>query len=597
MQSLLQGFFDEVPWLKPVLAWCLAALLVFLLLTGPAYLLFPFVRRLREELRAYREGLRNRHSEARATREASCQKLAEDCQKLHSLRQLTIRNSLLQEMLKPLLRSFKRLDRTLSRLVRRFGGIGKALPRLEGLLKEPSVPAFADLPSAENLLEEVRELRIARGTIAVACLFLAILIPLNTAMLSQILRDLGFIPVSLMVLGVPLYVIVAVGLTVFEASVGAIHVFLRPESEDRFHLATIASLCLFLIVAFMEGQFYSQVAPQRDLIVEFPIAMKQGTQYFLWGFGIIGGLSLMGLMWFYALRALLRGNALTELKRSLHRLRNEQNTHLGAVGQAAGEIGKAKAGAEEAGRLVASDNDKAEAVRSTVEQLSKQIEVMREQPPDWALAGEKELGAADVQSLADQAGFWATLALVAVAVLIYNGYETIWYVLGGLSPALYLVLGCAQGLVFFVAGSLFRAGELVIGRTGSRETLVWAPIQNRALGCVVVALLVGAYVYAALRLGGLPHQTVLWAVNLVVGLSLAVAAYYLIPLLTVVRVWLRRAWNLVAAAAEWLWLLFVRLFGTLFMVIEQVLAFLASPIFALRRQPIPSGSEGPSGQR
>jgi hypothetical protein len=65
----------------------------------------------------------------------------------------------------------------------------------------------------------------------------------------------------------------------------------------------------------------------------------------------------------------------------------------------------------------------------------------------------------------------------------------------------------------------------------------------------------------------------------------------------VVRVWLRRAWNLVAAAAEWLWLLFVRLFGTLFMVIEQVLAFLASPIFALRRQPIPSGSEGPSGQR
>ena len=597
MYLLVQSLFDEVPWLKPALAWCLGVLLIllFLLLFAvPAYYwLFPFARRVRGEFREYLERLRNRHSEARAAREASFENLADDCRKQWSLRQLDmIRNALLEGILEPLLKSLKRLEKTLRAISRDFGGIQKMLARLGLSLVKPSEPKFPELPSAESLQSATGALRFARGKFGLASVCLLILIAFNTSMLGQILRDLGFIPTSLMVLGIPLYVIVAVGLTILEASVGVLHAFLKPEPEDsgKFHFERVVAILLYLVIAYMEGHFYSQVAPQRDALVEFPIPMKQGNLYFLWGFTIITVLFMFGSMWCDALIALWRGNALTETKRTLHKLRDEHDAYLEIVKQTTVGIDKGKVRAEEAGRLLSSNDLTAENLSSAIKQVCGQIEQIREQPPEWARVDEKELGIADVHHLAGQAGVWIIVTLVAAALLIYTGFEMIWYLAGGLPPALYLVPGAVQVLVFFGSGFIFRAGEVVVGNIGSRRISVKAPHLSRVLSGVLVATAAVSYLYIVLRLDIPSYQSVFWLFNLLLGLVLAAAAYHLHPLLTVGRLWLRRIWNRTARATEWLYLLVLRFVGTLLTVLEYVLCLVAAPIFALRRQPIRFGA-------
>ena len=149
-------------------------------------------------------------------------------------------------------------------------------------------------------------------------------------------------------------------------------------------------------------------------------------------------------------------------------------------------------------------------------------------------------------------------------------------------------------LVFFGSGLLFRSGEVVVRGSGPERTFVSAPIWSRALGCLLVAVVTGIYLLVTLRGDMARYQRVLWLFNLLVGLFLAAAGYHLSPLLSVVRLWVRRMWNLAAVAAESLYVLALRLVGGVFTVLEYASFLLATPIFALRRQPIPAGaSAGP----
>lgn len=61
MSDLIDSFFKEKPWLWPVLARSTAFLLVFLILTVPAYFIFlPFFERVRKEMAAFIGGLAER---------------------------------------------------------------------------------------------------------------------------------------------------------------------------------------------------------------------------------------------------------------------------------------------------------------------------------------------------------------------------------------------------------------------------------------------------------------------------------------------------------------------------------------------------------
>jgi hypothetical protein len=55
-------------------------------------------------------------------------------------------------------------------------------------------PVFPDLPSADQLAAQHGSLRTAKTRLIVSSVILIALISVNTGMLGQILRDIGFIP-------------------------------------------------------------------------------------------------------------------------------------------------------------------------------------------------------------------------------------------------------------------------------------------------------------------------------------------------------------------------------------------------------------------
>ena len=61
MSDFFNSLLKEAPWLKPVLGWSLAFVIVFLILMIPAYFIFwPFLARVRTQLAAFIERLAER---------------------------------------------------------------------------------------------------------------------------------------------------------------------------------------------------------------------------------------------------------------------------------------------------------------------------------------------------------------------------------------------------------------------------------------------------------------------------------------------------------------------------------------------------------
>jgi len=96
MDGFGQFLFGYVPWLRPVVAWILAALIVFLLLTIPSYfILLPFARRIRTEIATYLSKLAARHEEACTAREEKLDRITGSFCEQRDPRQLNARNQFL----------------------------------------------------------------------------------------------------------------------------------------------------------------------------------------------------------------------------------------------------------------------------------------------------------------------------------------------------------------------------------------------------------------------------------------------------------------------------------------------------------------------
>jgi hypothetical protein len=599
MNSLLHDFFAQVPWLKPALIWCVALLIILTLLAGPAYFLLPFVTRIRAELRAYLENLRARQSDARATREAACQRLAADCQRQRSLRQLAVRGAFLQSALNATLKSLNKLAKALRKATRKFGGLTRAVTRLRHRLREPSSPAFPEMPAAEGLRDEVAAARSARDKVVICSLLLVALAPFNTGMLSRIFQDV--FAVSLVVLHIPLYITFALVITVVEAGTGFVY-SMYANGHGRRWPAWVAVGAL-LVLASAEGFFFSLVAPEAEQLIEL-LQIKRRTLFFLYGSVPPAILFLLGLTWHDAWDAARRGSTVASMKRMLHKLRNDQEAYSDSIRSTGEGYRSATARAQEAGRALAGDDAAAETITSVVQQLHDQIEQMRTQPPQWARAEEQELSVGDVHHLADQAGVWIIFALLAAGCLICIAYETVWSLVAGLPPWDYLAVGAGLAVWFAGAGLLFGSNQVIVGRAGSEDVAISAPLWSRTLSYVMIALGSAFHLYGLLQLALPGYQVVLWLGSLLLGLFLFAAACHLGPLLTVARVLLRRAGNVAAAAAERLYLLTATFVAAVVTAVEYVFALLAAPIYALRKQPIPlvgavrtaGSSEGPAAR-
>ena len=147
-------------------------------------------------------------------------------------------------------------------------------------------------------------------------------------MLWQILRDLGFIPHDLTYFGIPLYLVFAFMLTLVEAGLGYVHTAGRPTPDEasRFALWPPIASCFAVVMACVEGFFYSQVAPSKNSLVDLPIGqqIKQGTLFFLWGATLVLVLFGLGAIWSASLERIARSaDHLPALVRRLSRYREK----------------------------------------------------------------------------------------------------------------------------------------------------------------------------------------------------------------------------------------------------------------------------------
>src|SRR5260370_1467053 len=100
-----------------------------------------------------------------------------------------------------------------------------------------AAPAFPNIPASDQLSVQHGSLRTAKVRLFVSTAILIALITVNTGMLGQILRDLGFIPHDLVYFGVPLYLVFAFILTLPEAGLGSVHTTVRPTPDEPPPLA------------------------------------------------------------------------------------------------------------------------------------------------------------------------------------------------------------------------------------------------------------------------------------------------------------------------------------------------------------------------
>jgi hypothetical protein len=413
------------------------------------------------------------------------------------------------------------------------------------------------------------------------------LLLVNTGMLSQIIRDLGFIPQTYSFLGVPLYVLFALLLTLIEAGVGAVHATTTENGK-----ITILPGVIFLLagtIACVEGFFYSQVAPDKKSLIEFPFIgyqMKQGQLLFLWGFALVMILFLLGSRWYRALETVKRGNALTEAVARFRQLENGPKAYAEALERGSGALGKARELADTACHLLDSVTPKALVLRSNVGESLNNLGLLEESPPSWAHVSEEPLSTGDVHHLAHRAILSLCFILLGAAIFVFEDYRIIFHLYPELSPLLCITFALGLLVIFLGTGFLIRAGEKIVSGTGGERPVISAPLWNRAFGVTLTILLVAAYGIVVWRVRMPRIIAVAWMFNLLLGLCLEALGYHFYPLLSLGGIWIRKLWNVAASIFDRLQSLIMRCVLAVIIVFEYFALLFAAPIHHIFRRPI-----------
>lgn len=136
----------------------------------------------------------------------------------------------------------------------------------------------------------------------------------NTAVLSQILRDIGVVPATMIFAGIPLPYVFAFILSLVEAGLGVVYCAIRDkEPGKRFRWLVFIESAFMMVFAFIlacvNGFFYSRVAPSSGVLT-LPFinyAMPQSTLFFIGGFILTMTLFSLGHIVFKAGLSVVRG--------------------------------------------------------------------------------------------------------------------------------------------------------------------------------------------------------------------------------------------------------------------------------------------------
>ena len=588
MTGIVQSIFQQVPWLKVFLTWALAVIVVLLVLALPAYFLFlPLTQRVRTELKRYLSFLQDRHAEKRRLRKEAEEDLVSQYAHDNLLRHVDASSGRLWAHTRAtLLQRANEIQERLKGVTGSMEGFSKGLPHIHERLQAitDSLPKdFLPVTNDPGLSRATGTLRVARMSLACASFLLVAIIFVNTGMLSQIVRDLGFIPPSFKFAGIPLFYVLALLITCVEAGLGVIHGILADSemNEDRgkIHVGSILAAVGAVGVAGVEGFFYSRIVPNRTDIVTIPLigyTLPQTDVFFIWGFLLVMTLFGLGLICYRMAARVLRGTALTHLHKQLRAFNK-------AAVQWSGTLRQAESMATTARVAVASSQIttiSAPLPTQAMERLLTELRSLLETQPRWVSVNEQALGAPEVVHLASHALLWFLLALGSAALATWAGIASFGRLaLDGANP---VALALGQVALVATAGFLVGWQETVVqGDDWQKVTAPsWARVLGLALaGCFTIAYL--ALIVSAYAAG----VVLLWIGNILVCLVVGAACYQLIPLIGLGRIWTHRALRLLAGAGELLYRCLVGVLLCIAVFIDQVMMILAGPVLAFKGLP------------
>lgn len=456
----------------------------------------------------------------------------------------------------------------------------RALPEvLERLQSIPdSFPKeFQTTEGHPDIAQDTANLRVARLALGTGLFFLIVIIVVNTAMLSQIVRDLGFIPPSLTVLGIPLYFFIAFLLTCVEGGLGVLHAILTdPAEQDRRKLPVGGWLAAVgaVGVACVEGFFYSQIVQDNAATVTIPLVnytLPQAHLFFLWGFILVMALFGLGLVCFDRGARVLRGTALTTYRKQIRACRKEAARFAGTLQDAEGLVARAS------DAVVAGQAAPSQFLNEPLERLLREIETLVRSTPEWVKNAQQPLEVHEIRQISRNCLLWLALTLAAGVLSIAIAA----FAFSRLVPVeSTIALSVGQALFAAIAGFLIGWGETIV--QGPDWHKVTSPIWSRFLGVGLTTALGGFHILM-LASAQTYRVTLLQVFNLLVCLLVVAACYQLTPLLGLGSIWVQRGLHLVVGAGERSLRGVVLALWLLATLMHYAATILAGPILTIRR--------------
>lgn len=585
MESFGHFVSQHIPWLWTLLAWFVALLGLLAVASIPAYfILYPIAANVRRGVAFYLSQLFFRHTAARESRKRALEASVQDFRNNSGISHISERITHLEAAFA----SFSEITKTLKPQFDRFLDVPRVFDRIGNRLTEAAskvATVFPDLPSADQLAAQHGSLRTAKTRLIVSSVILIALISVNTGMLGQILRDIGFIPHDLIYLGVPLYLVFAFILTLAEAGLGYLHTAGRPTPDEPSRVAAwpvIASI-FAVVIACVEGFFYSQVAPSRESLVDLPIGyqIKQGTLFFLWGATLVLVLFGLGSIWSTALERITR--SADHFPALVKRLTHYREKFAGACEAAATSAGQLRKEVDTVRQSVQGAAQEASSLAASLKEFEdamsiKQLEADAPRP----------LTTAEAYHFTHLSGLWLLLTVFGGFFVATNVFYAVVYSFPSLArpAAPFVSLGLAA--CFLVLGLLVPRGELLLDGAGSRRSIVSGSPWMKQITLVLGIMVVLAFVALLWRVRLARYQAASWIVILILGCALAAAASQARATGKGLSIWFNTCGSALLTCFEAI----IRLCGRVFLAatfcIESIGLALAAPMFLIRSRELPS---------
>jgi len=593
MEAFTEFISQHPPGSWGLLARALATLAV---LVAVAYLIFyPIIAKVRRAIGAYLSRLITRHSMARANRENLLNGLVEEFKRNSGISFVSEHIKRLESAVRSFSKTLKSLKPQLDRIADLPPGFKRIGDRLvETAWKTP--PVFPPLPAADEILTQDSNRRIAWLYVIGTSAFLIVIVFVNTGMLGQILRELGFIPHELTYFGIHLYMLFACLLTLFEASIGWFHAAKSPAPNEPPRVAvwpTIA-ICFAAVVACVEGFFYSQIAPSKESLFDLPFGyqIRQGSLFALWGATIVLILFGLGMVLTSSLKHIM--SSPSHFPALVRRLSRYGEKFATASERSVRGAGRLKEKVDTASQQLQTGVQETNSLLVSAAQLEGTASASLVDP-----AAPRGLTTAEAYRFIHLSGMWLSLAVVGAVVVTASSFYAAGYTFPYLpiAAAAFIAIGTA---VYFVSlGLLVPRDELHLEGTGTRRPILLGSLWRWKAAMVLAIAMLATLVWLMLRVGITSYQAAVWIVILVLGGSLAGAANQAAATGRGLRLSFKLSLNLLLSCLEAAVRVFWRLIYAVAYCAEVLALALAAPIFILRGRDLPSlevivdtGSEG-----